>query len=338
MTVPTKSPSPTAHVLPTTTKQSTSPTPPRAEQAANYHRHPAKPSPAASAPNATLRGEDDDNGDSNATPNDDDNNSDATDNATDVGGDGMQRACRITVRRPFMHPCRTVEELKSMTTPSTTVFCTAVSVIWTTAHHFDEDDARHKRDGHHDDVSAPRRDPDRNNPDAAAYDPNLDPNPSPDHHATADARWGFYSATPTIIKTWAVKMAGPDGSGDATKLGDGEVTNDLSDRGHDSDDNDNDGRGCEDDDATTTKRRRRPQSQQRRREDEDVTTTTTTGRQRCGDVCSLICISKYVLHNGHYVKAPPVPGRNAPDVLEEDCARGGEGGIIGIKNFIPPSQ
>ncbi|KAH8999788.1 hypothetical protein EDB83DRAFT_2605242 [Lactarius deliciosus] len=119
-----------------------------------------------------------------------------------------------------------------------------------TDHHFDEDDTRHKRDGHHDDVSAPRRDPDRNNPDAAAYDPN----PSPDHHATADARWG-----------------------------DGEVTNDLSDRGHDGDDNDDDGRGCEDDDATTTKRRRRLQLQ-RRREDEDVTTTTTTGRrQRCGD-------------------------------------------------------
>ncbi|KAH9038043.1 hypothetical protein EDB83DRAFT_2318559 [Lactarius deliciosus] len=83
-----------------------------------------------------------------------------------------------------------------------------------TDHHFDKDDTRHKRDGHHDDVSAPRRDPDRNNPDAATYDPN----PSPDHHATANARWGLYSATPTMIRTWVVKMAGPGGSGDATRV------------------------------------------------------------------------------------------------------------------------
>ncbi|KAH9177915.1 hypothetical protein EDB89DRAFT_2064298 [Lactarius sanguifluus] len=100
-----------------------------------------------------------------------------------------------------------------------------------TAHHFDEDDARHKHGGHHDDVSAPRHDPDRNNPDAAAYDPN----PSPDHHATADARWGLYSATPTIIKTWAVKMAGPDGSGDATRRGGG-YEDDRDDHGRDGDD------------------------------------------------------------------------------------------------------
>ncbi|KAH9006296.1 hypothetical protein EDB86DRAFT_3143518 [Lactarius hatsudake] len=90
MTVPTESPLPTAHVLPTTTKQGTSPTPPQAKQATNYHHHPTKPSPAASAPNTTLvpsdNSEDDDNGDSNTTPNDNDNNSDATDNATDIGG------------------------------------------------------------------------------------------------------------------------------------------------------------------------------------------------------------------------------------------------------------
>ncbi|KAH9177068.1 hypothetical protein EDB89DRAFT_1902776 [Lactarius sanguifluus] len=208
---------------------------------------------------------------------------------TDIGGRRIE-CRRASERTP--HPHAEAKSTSYARHPlwyrrARSLLATVERAMVQTAHHFDEDDARHKRDGHHDDVSAPRCDPDRNNPDAAAYDPN----PSPDHHATADARWGLYSATPTIIKTWAVKMAGPDGSGDATRLGDGEVTNDLSDRGHDGDDNDDDGRGCEDDDATTTKRRRRPQSQQRRREDEDVTTTTTTGRrQRCGDVCSLMYI------------------------------------------------
>ncbi|KAH9069703.1 hypothetical protein EDB83DRAFT_2314094 [Lactarius deliciosus] len=201
--------------------------------------------------------------------------------------------------------------------------------------------------GHHNDVSALHCNPDRDDPNTAAYNPNLSPTTPPlmqdgvctvqpqpsdgkvrtvsdlcpflpnpklnygfslgpsvqleaeKKRAKTRTEPNFPITTPTMIRTWAVKMAGPGRSGDAMKLGDSQVTNDLGDCSHDGDDND-DGRGCEDD-ATMTKRRRRPQSQ-RWCEDEDVTTTTTTGWGGCSDVgtytpFSLMYIQVYYINS-----------------------------------------
>jgi len=75
-------------------------------------------------------------------------------------------------------------------------------------HHFD-DDANHKRCGLPATMmSQPRSDPNRNDPDAAAYDPD------PDQSQSSGAP---YSATPTTMRrTGVATMAGRGGTSDAT--------------------------------------------------------------------------------------------------------------------------